>query len=59
MGFNEEILSKIPAEDKYIINKKFDEIEEAFLESFGYNARISPKEAAKALKTFANLYKNE
>ena len=59
MGFNEEILSKLPAEDKYIINKIFDEIEEAFLENFGYNARISPKEAAKALKTFADVYKNE
>ena len=28
--FNEEILSKIPAEDKFIINKNFDGIEEAF-----------------------------
>ena len=60
MGFNEEILSKLPAEDKYIINKIFDEIEEAFLDNFGYNnARISPKQAAKALKTFADVYKNE
>ena len=58
-AFNEDILSKIPAEDKFIINKNFDEIEEAFLDEYGYNAKINPKKAAIALKTFANIYKNE
>ena len=58
-AFNEDILSKIPAEDKFIINKNFDDIEEAFLEEYGYNAKINPKQAAIALKTLANIYKNE
>jgi len=58
-SFNEDILSKIPTEDKFIINKNFDEIEEAFLNEYGYNAKISPKQVVTALKTLANIYKKE
>ena len=59
-GFNEEILSKIPAEDKFIIKKKIDEIEEAFLDNYGYhNKTINAKQAADSLKAFYNIYKNE
>ena len=59
-AFNAEILSKIPAEDKFIINKFFDEIVEAFLENYGYNNKtINAKQAADALKTFYSIIKNE
>jgi hypothetical protein len=58
-SFNEDILAKISPEDRFIINKNFDDIEEAFLDQYGYNAKINPKQAAIALKTLANIYKNE
>ena len=35
--FKEEIFSQIPPEDKFIIDKHFDDIGEAFLGNYGYN----------------------
>ena len=59
-AFNEEILSKIPAEDKFMINKHFDDIQKAFLDHYGYNNKdINSTHAADALKTFSSIYKNE
>jgi hypothetical protein len=56
--FKEEVLSHIPPEDKFIINKHFDEIEGSFLDKFGYNNKsINPKTTANALLLLSNKYK--
>ena len=49
MAFKEEIFSQIPPEDKFIIDKHFDDIGEAFLGNYGYNNNtINAKKAAQA-----------
>ena len=59
-GFREEILSHIPPEDKFVINKNYNEIGEAFLEKYGYNNKtINSKTAADALLLLSSVFKNE
>jgi len=58
--FKEEVLTHISPTDKFIINKHFDEIEEAFLERLGYNNKtMNAKMVANALITLSNVYGNE
>jgi len=59
-GFREEILSHIPPEDKFIINKHFDDIGEAFLEKYGYNNKtINSRTASNTLLLLSGVFKNE
>ena len=59
-GFREEILSHIPPEDKFVINKNYNQIGEAFLEKYGYNNKtINSKTAADALLLLSSVFKNE
>ena len=59
-GFREEILSHILPEDKFVINKNYNEIGEAFLEKYGYNNKtINSKTAADALLLLSSVFKNE
>ena len=59
-GFREEILSHIPPEDKFVINKNYNEIGEAFLEKYGYNNKtINSKTAADSLLLLSSVFKNE
>ena len=59
-GFNEEILSHIPSEDKHIINKHFDAIRLEFLNNIGYNNKqLSPRMVADFLKELSQNYKEE
>jgi len=56
--FKEEILSNLTPEDKFIINKHFDEIETQFLSLAGYDNRsLSPKMVAKFFTELSNEYK--
>jgi len=58
--FKEEILSYLSPEDKFIINQNFDDIQEAYLDEYGYNNRVlNPKRTSEILSKFSNIYKNE
>ena len=59
-GFNEEVLSKIPPEDKFIINNNFNDIRDAYIDLHGYNTTsLSPTMVSNLLKNFATIYRNE
>jgi len=53
-SYIEDVLKSLGDEDKYQVNKYFDEISKAFINKYGYNPSMSVKAAAKELPSILN-----
>jgi hypothetical protein len=53
-SFIEDVMKSLSDEDKFQVNKYFDEIEKAFINKYGYNPSMSVKIASKELPAILN-----
>lgn len=53
-SFIEDVMKSLSDEDKFQVNKYFDEIEKAFINKYGYNPSMSVKTASKELPAILN-----